>query len=273
MPYRYNMMEMMARKVWDTYCRLYGRFGEGPISVPEVLSRMRISEPMCRKVVWTLKREGLLERVRKEGRKVKFRIVPPAEVATKLVLSSPHVRYRELLKFFGSIQWVDWYVVGTTALNYYAPYYAPSLELGSENPRQLNAALKFPYLRVQSSKRVPKSYEVAELEGVVFKIASVEDAIVQSYAAYPKTQIALHSLDYMAAIAMKIKGGKLDTKRFDELPAPARKHLRGVVKNLSSERDPLNEIGDMAELFLSAAPSTHVCRFIETLAEDALWPT
>lgn len=267
------MRKMMTRNVWNTYCRLYGRFGEGPVSVPEVLSHIRISKPMCRKVVWTLGRGGLLERVGKDGREVKFRIVPPAEAVPKLVLSSPHVRYRELLRFFGSIQGLDWYLVGTTALNYYAPYYAPSLELGSRNPGRFKRVVKSPYLRVQISKRVPKSYEVAELEGVVFKIASIEDAIVQSYAAYPKTQIALHSLDYTAAIAMKIKGEKLDTKRFDELPAPAREHLRGVVENLSPERDPLNEIGNMAELFLSASPSTHVCRLVETLAEDALWPT
>ena len=266
------MMEMMARKVWNTYCRLYGHFSEGPVSVPEVLSRMRISEPMCRKVVWTLGRGGLLERVGKEGREVKFRIVPPAEAVPKLVFSSPHVRYRELMRFFGSIRGLDWYLVSTTALNYYSPYYAPSLELGSRANRRLRAAVKVPYLKVQISKRVPKSYEVVELEGVVFKIASVEDAIVQSYATYPKTPIALHSLDYMAAIAMKIKGKKLDTKRFDELPASAREHLRGVVKNLSLERDPLNEIGDMAELFLSASPSIHVCRLVETLAEDAIWP-
>lgn len=265
------MMEMMARKVLNTYCRLYGRFGEGPISVPEILSRMRISEPMCRKVVWTLRQGGLLERVGKDGREVKFRIVPPAEVTTKMILSSPHVRYRELLRFFGSIQGLDWYLVGTTALNYYAPYYAPNLEFGSKEPRRLKAAMGSPYLRVQVSKRVPKSYEVAELEGMVFKIASVEDAIVQSYATYPKTPIATHSLDYMAAIAMKIKGRKLDAKRFDELSAPAREHLREVIKNFSPERDPLDEIGDMAELFLSASPPTHASRLIETLAEDALW--
>lgn len=266
------MMEMMAKKVWNTYCRLYGRFGEGPISVPEILSRMRISEPMCRKVVWTLRRRELLKQVGKEGREVKFQIVPPTEVATKLVLSSPHVKYRELLRFFGSIKGLDWYLVGTTALNYYAPYYAPNLELGSKEPRRLKATMEFPYLRVQVSKQVPKRYEVAELEGVVFKIASVEDAIVQVYTTYPKTPIVPHSLDYMAAIAMKIKGKKLDIKRFDELPASTRKHLREVIKNLSPERDPLNEIGDMAELFLSAPPSTHASRLIETLAEGAIWP-
>lgn len=265
------MMKMMPRKVWNTYCELYGRFGGGAVSVPDILSRMRISEPMCRKAVWTLRRGGLLEQVGKEGREVKFRITPPAEAAAKLALSSPHVRYRELLRFFESIRGLDWYLVGTTALNYYSPYYAPRLELGSEEPRRLKMA-KSPYLCVQISRGAPRSYEVVELEGVGFRIASVEDAIVRSYGAYPRTPIALHSLDYMAAVAMKIKGKKLNTKRFDELPAPARKHLREVIKNLSPERDPLDEIGDMAELFLSAPPSTHVCRLIETLAEDAPWP-
>lgn len=266
------MIEMMTRGVWNTYCRLYGRFGEGPVSVPEVLSRINISEPMCRKVVWTLKQGGLLERVGKEGRETKFRIIPPAEVASKLVLSSPHVRYRELLRFFGSVQGPDLYLVGTTALNYYAPYYAPRLELGSKDPRQLDV-VKFPYLRVQISKRVPKSYETAALEGIIFKIASVEDAIVQSYITYPETPIALRSLDYMAAIAMKTKEREFDIKRLGELPAPARRHLHDVFKELSPRRDPLNEIGDMAELFLSASPPTRVGRLIETLAEDALWLT
>lgn len=262
---------MMARKVWDAYCRFYGHFGEGPVSVPELLSRMRISEPMCRKVVWTLKRGGLLEQVGKEGREVKFRVVPPTQAAARIALSSPHVRYRELMRFFESIRGLDWYLVGTTALNYYSPYYAPVLELGSKEPKRLKAAIEFPYLAAQVSNRVPKDYEAVDLEGLIFMIASVEDAIVQSYTDYPQTPIAPHSLDYMAAVAMKIKGEKLDIKRFDELPALVRKHLRGVLKNLSPERDPLNEIGDMAELFLSASPSARASRLIETLAEGAAW--
>jgi hypothetical protein len=35
----------MQEKVWSTYCMLYGHFGTREFGVPEVLSRIRISEP------------------------------------------------------------------------------------------------------------------------------------------------------------------------------------------------------------------------------------
>lgn len=270
------MMGMMARKVWNTYCRLYGSFGEGPVSVPKVLSRMRISEPMCRKVVWTLGRGGLLERVGKEGREVKFRIVPPTEAVPKLVLSSPHVRYREVLRFFGSIQGLDWYVVGTTALNYHAPYHAPTIELASKRPVQLRKKAKgFGHICFQVSDEVPAEFEEAELEGIHFKISSVEDAVVQAYANYPNTPIGVSGLDYMAAIAMRAKGEHLNTKRFRELPLGARKHLRRVMAYLNFKRDltkepPADEVEEEAWRRRFADTRGKVVDMVDTLSLGAV---
>jgi hypothetical protein len=258
----------MQEKVWSTYCRLYGEFGTGEFGVPEALSRIRISEPMCRKVVWTLRKEGFLERVGREGRRVKFRAVPPTEAALRMALRDPFVRYREVLRFFESIRGPDWYLVGTTALNYYLPCFAPVLELGGREPAKLKEIAP-PYLRLVVSKDVPRSYETIEFEGTVFRVASVEDAIVQSYRNFPATLIDSVEIDYMAAVAMKIRGERLDTDRFEELPAPAREHVREVMAKLSY--DPMDELGEMAELFLSASPQGRIEGLLDKLG-DAVRP-
>jgi hypothetical protein len=253
----------VPRRIWEIYCDLYGHFGTEGFGVPEALSSLRISEPMCRKAILTLMRLGLLKRTGREGRRVVYRVVPPDEAGVRLALRRPSVRYRELLRFFESIKEMEWYLIGTSALNYYLPCYAPVLELGSPEPAI--RAFAPPYLRLVVSEDIPREYEAVEFNGITFRIASVEDAIVRSYRSFPATLVNPVEIDYMAAVAMKIKGDSLDTSRFEELPSPAREHLEEVRRKMSS--DPLGELKEMAELFLSASPRNRIEALLEELKE------
>jgi hypothetical protein len=255
---------VVPRKIWEIYCDLYGHFGTGGFGVPEALSRVRTSEPMCRKAILTLRRFGLLKRTGREGRRVTYRVVPPEEAGIRLALRSPSVRYRELLRFFQSIRELEWYLIGTSALNYYLPCYAPILELGSPEPVKVRESTPS-YLRLVVSEDIPKNHEAVEFDGITFRIASVEDAIVRSYRNFPVTLVNPVEIDYMVAVAMKIKGDSLDARRFEELPPPAREHLEEVKRKMSF--DPLGELEEMAELFLSASPRDRVEGLLEELKE------
>jgi hypothetical protein len=258
----------IPRKIWEIYCDLYGHFGTGGFTLPEALSRLRISEPMCRKAILILRRSGLARRAGRGGRRVVYRVVPPDEAGMRMALRRPSVRYRELLRFFESIKELEWYIIGTSALNYYLPRYAPVLELGSPEPAKIGEHAP-PHLRLAISGDVPKDHEAVEFDGMTFRIASVEDAIVQSYRNFPLTLINPVEIDYMAAVAMKIKGSSLDTRRFEELPPPAREHLEEVRRKMSF--DPLGELEEMAELFLSASPRDRVEGLLGELKEAWEW--
>jgi hypothetical protein len=254
----------VPRRIWEIYCDLYGHFGTGEFGVPEALSRVRISEPMCRKAIWTLGKSGLLRRAERRGRIIAYRVIPPSEAGMRLALRRPSVRYRELLRFFEFIRELEWYLTGTSALNYYLPCHAPILELGSPEPAKVKEPAP-PYLRLAVSEGTPRNFESVEFDGITFRIASVEDAIAQSYRRYPVSLIDPVTIDYMAAVAMKIKGDSLDTRRFEELPPPAMEHLEEVRKKMSF--DPLDELEEMAELFLSASPQARIRRLLDKLKD------
>lgn len=267
---------MIEKEIWATYCKLYGEFGEGPVSVPEALKRIKISPPMCKKAFWVLKQKGLLERLGRENRRVKFRVVPPREAGMRLALKHPDVRFREIMNFFAAIKGLDWYVVGTTALNYHAPYHAPTIELASKHPMQLRKKVtRFGHIRSQVSDEVAAEFEEAELEGIHFKISSVEDAVIQAYANYPNTPISVSSLDYMAAIAMRAKGEHLNAERFKELPPEARKHLRWVMAHLNFKRNlikepPTDEVEEEAWRRQFADARGKVVDMVDTLSLEAV---
>lgn len=262
---------MMDKSIWNAYCQIYSEFGRGPVSAGDVVARTDLSEPMVRKVIWELKSRDILEKAGREGREVKFCLISPIEGGARIALSSPNVRYRYVVEFLGEIQGANCYIAGTTALNYYAPCHAPVLELGCERPSELEKATeRHPYVRTRVTRRVPSEWEDAELEGVRLRIASVEDAVLSSYADYPNAVMDLPTLDYMTAIALRVKGKALRVKRFGVLPTPARRHLKRILGELDLTRDlrrsfPRDVIEEEAKRTISADASTNARRLVETL--------
>ncbi|MEA1905090.1 MAG: hypothetical protein U9M97_04330 [Candidatus Hadarchaeota archaeon] len=272
---------MMNNSVWEAYFEIYNRFSKGPVSAQDIVAHTHLSEPMCRKVIWTLKNKGLLEKVGRENRQAKFEVVPPTEGAVRLVLSHLDVRYRHGLDFFKELQTqgLDYYLVGTTALNYYAACYAPVLELACKNVSGARKVARRYYIRAQIGDRIPSEFEKAELEGIRFKVASVEDAIIQSYAHYPDTLIDRPTLDYMTAIALRVRGRSLKTGRFRKLPPRARKHLKRILGALDLERDlrraqPRDVIEEEARRVILTDATTNARKLVETLSlmGAAVWP-
>lgn len=270
---------MMSKSVWSAYCGIYAELGGGPVSAVDIMDRMGLSDPMARKVIWELKNRGLMKKVGREGREVKYSLISPIDGGARLALSNPRVRYRYVIEFFGDVQVVNPYVIATTALNYHAPNYAPILEIACGTPSELNAIVdRYPYVRTRISERIPSEWEEVRFEGASFRVASVEDTVIESYRDYPDVVMSLSSLDYMTAIALRAKGEALERERFKELPTSARNHIEKILDELDFSHDlreepPRDVIEEEAERRLDLDPAVKASGMIERLSlpRAAVW--
>lgn len=271
---------MLSKSIWNAYCGIYAELGEGPVSAVDIMDHTRLSGPMARKVIWELKNKSIMKKVGREGREVKYSLVSPIEGAVRLALSDPHVRFRHVMDFLEDAQVVEHYITGTTALNYHAPYHSPVLELACEKPARLRKIVeKYPYIRTQVSGRIPLRWEEVELENIHLRVASVEDAVIESYSNYPEVVVDVSSLDYMSEIALLSRGESLKVERLEELGVDAREHVEELLSEFDFTRDlreevPHNVIEEEAKRRLVATPQAKANGMIETLTlpGGAVWP-
>ena len=281
---------MMDPSVWKMYCDAYARFGEAPVTFRDIFGGLGASELMCRKVIWELRHLGLLKVVerkamgRGEGWLVRLKLVPPTVGIQRLALLHFGVARAEVLRLFKGVQEKvhEWYLVGTPALCYHFTYYAPRVEIASQEDRALERVLRiFPFIPSATSARIPKEFEEIEFGGTRFKIASPADAILECYRGWPRGAGELRwdahwaNVDFMAVVVINAWRRSFDFQRLDELPKKPRNHIFDLLaeqeKWSSKTKLRLSKVQEEAKACRKTPKEVRIAELIDLISSSVGW--